>query len=85
MHLLVTDIEWDTDGMPLDECCLPVNVIVLDVPDDIDDEYIDNEVSELLSDAFGFCHQGFLAEKFDNETHAGGGYFPDRLGIIQNK
>jgi hypothetical protein len=83
MHLLV-DVEWDDEGQGLEECCLPTNVVVLDVPDDVDPREMEDTVSELLSDAFGFCHKGFsYCLLTDKNTHAGGGFFPDRLGLCR--
>jgi hypothetical protein len=36
MHIRLADIEWDCDGMdPEDDCRLPLNVLVIDVPDSI--------------------------------------------------
>lgn len=65
MHLIITDIEWDTDGMDaVEDCDLPTTVIVLDA-ESADIDYVDNEISELLSDEFGFCHYGFQAVVFD--------------------
>lgn len=45
-------IKWDTDGASLKECGLPTSVIV---PFYMDED----EVSDWLSDTFGFCHDGF--------------------------
>ena len=86
-HVLISAIEWDDEGMGLEECCLPSQVVVLDVPEeeDSDPEEVEENLSELLSDAFGFCHKGFswgpLYEV--QNTHAGGGFFPERLGLCQ--
>jgi hypothetical protein len=67
MHLIITDIEWDTDGMDaVADCGLPTTVIVLDAESD-DEDYISNEISEQLSDNFGFCHEGFQAEPFNQD------------------
>lgn len=88
MHLLVTNIQWDTDGMGVEECCLPTSVLVLDIdPDEIVDVELadesmgltlDEEIEELLSttlsDAFGFCHGGYQWQIFDaNEVKTHGG------------
>lgn len=45
-------IKWDTDGATYKECGLPTSVIVPFYMDE-------NEVSDWLSDTFGFCHDGF--------------------------
>lgn len=88
MHLLVTDIAWDDEGMGYEECCLPTTVVVLDAPDipeGIQPQEIEDEVSELLSDAFGFCHMGFVWQRLSeiHDTHAGGGFLPERLGLVR--
>lgn len=90
MHLLITEIEWDTEGESIEECALPKNVIVIDAgneldhPDLFDPDDLNEEISNLLSDAFGFCHYGFQVEKLTKQhnTHGGGGLLLDRLGII---
>lgn len=45
-------IKWDTDGASLKECGLPTSTIV---PFGMDED----EVSDWLSDTYGFCHDGF--------------------------
>ena len=87
MHVLIKP-EWDDEGMGLEECALPATVVVLDVPDvpeGIQPQEIEDELSELLSDAFGFCHYGFTWERLTEvqDTHAGGGFLPERLGLIR--
>lgn len=81
MQLLITAIQWDTDGEELDECALPETVVMLDAPGNPDEDTI----SETLSDAFGFCHGGFQWERLSpvQDTHAGGGYYPKRLGLCR--
>lgn len=66
-HLWATDIQWDWDeeeGNPN----LPSDVLI---PDTMAQEYIDldpeeeevaDEVSDWLSDVYGFCHKGFNLE-----------------------
>lgn len=63
MHLLLIP-DWDTDGESLKACNLPAHVIVINAHDgaDKDQEYLDNDLSEALSDTFGFCHNGFEVE-----------------------
>lgn len=58
----VTDIKWDTDGEDAEELGLPEEMTV-EVPDEMTDageilEYIE----DALSDATGFCHDGFCTE-----------------------
>ena len=45
-------VEWDTDGMDEEELDLPNEV---EVPSDIDDD----QVSDWLSDIYGFCVKGW--------------------------
>lgn len=85
MHLLITEIEWDTEGETIEECALPQNVIVIDADNELDHpDDLNEEISNLLSDAFGFCHYGFQVEKLTKQhnTHGGGGLLLDRLGVI---
>lgn len=50
-RLMVTDIQWDSDGEELpDEIQLPIGMV--------DDE----DISDYLSDKTGFCHEGFCIE-----------------------
>ena len=51
-NLVVTNIEWDTDG---EDCALPSEVTV---PANIMVK-IDEIISDYLSDEFSFAHKGF--------------------------
>lgn len=84
-NVLVTDIEWDDEGMGLEECMLPSNVVMLEVPDNASGEEIEETASEQLSEAFGFCHKGFNWQVLSpaQDTHAGGGFFPNRLATMR--
>jgi hypothetical protein len=90
-HVLISGIEWDDEGMGLEECRLPSHVVVLDVPEerDADPEEVEENLSELLSESFGFCHEGFqwapMSAIYPHRTHAGGGYYPDSLGVVYYK
>ena len=86
MHLLVTNIAWDTEGQTLEECCLPETVVVLDAPD-IMYGAITDPLGELLLNSFGF---GFDPSKLTwevlgscHDTHAGGAFFPKNLAIVK--
>lgn len=48
------NIKWDTDGATFKECGLPRSVVI---PDTISND--EEEISDWLSDTFGFCHNGF--------------------------
>lgn len=60
-NFLITRIEWDTEAEPEEDCGLPSKVVVLNVPQELwsDEDELDNQFSELISDCFGFCHRGF--------------------------
>jgi len=90
----ITDIEWDTDGEPIEECGLPETVMVLcdhqhddGVAATLDGprEVLEEILGEYLSESFGFLQRGFrysigAAESY--RTSGGGGYCPKRLGLI---
>lgn len=59
----VTDIKYDTDGEVLD---LP-KTLIIDIPIDIvDDEEIDDYISDEISNRTGFCHFGFTTTEVIN-------------------
>ena len=60
MKFLVTDIKYDTDY--IDD--LPKEIIV-DVPNDVHKELIDDYVSDQISNITGFCHFGFSMERLN--------------------
>ena len=82
---LLTNIQWDTNGESVEECNLPEYVLVIDVLTPLDDEFVEETIGDSLSEAFGFTHDGFSWEQLTpaQYTHAGGGFFPDRLGVIR--
>lgn len=80
MANLLVLVEWDTDGEPLEDCALPENVLILDTPEDIGSDE-EEQIAELLSESFGFCHTTWSWERFNHQTHAGGGFFPPNLGV----
>lgn len=55
-----TNIKWDTDGDKRTLASLPTEVDIPFSPNEFGsyDEFID-EVSDWLSDEYGFCHFGF--------------------------
>jgi len=59
--LLITKIDWDTEGMKaVEDCNLPLAVLVVNAPNCWDtEEYKDGVLSEELSEVYGFCHYGF--------------------------
>ena len=53
----VFNIKWDTDGAEVD---LPSFMILNIETNDLDDlDYLEDCISEYLSDHTGFCHDGF--------------------------
>jgi len=62
MHLIAT-VEWDCDGMkPVEDCNLPLKVLVLNAPDEWKDDEYQEALSDALSEVYGFCHDGFTLE-----------------------
>jgi len=84
MHCLLTEVQWDLEGQPIEDCNLPTTILVLDVPPIGDPE---ENIAEVITEAFGFRHYGFKWERFSSthDTHAGGGFFPSHLGIVAYK
>lgn len=61
-HMLLENIQWDTDGMrPVEDCNLPVNVLAINVPgrDRFSENDIEFYLDVLLSETYGFLHYGF--------------------------
>ena len=81
MHVLLTQIDWKTDGESLADCRLPEQVVALDVPAEFDVD----QLGSLLQEAFGFIHCGYKWEKLSevHDSHAGGGFYPSNLGVIR--
>lgn len=85
--ILIKNIDWDTEGETRQACALPAEVLVVDVPEDLDleDSEVQDILSNELSEAFGFAHGGYKVEPYDfnkHLTHAGGGYFPEDLAVM---
>lgn len=85
MTLLITEIQWDTEGHPLEECQLPTTVLVVECFDPTTPEFVQEIIGETLQEAFGFIHHGFKYERLADvqPTHTGGGIFPPRLAVMQ--
>jgi len=56
---LITNIEWDTDGVPIDNLPAFANMIIEDLPTGTTDEMIEDIISDYLSESCGFCVFGF--------------------------
>lgn len=60
MATLLLKPDWDTDGMkPVEDCNLPLHVLVVDAPEEWDDENYRDSLSDELSEVYGFCHYGY--------------------------
>jgi hypothetical protein len=55
MLYIATDIKYDTDGEDID---LP-SQLEIEVPDNIEEDEIDEYISDEISNITGFCHFGF--------------------------
>lgn len=61
--IIVTNIDWDTDGEDVelpDEIIIEIDENNIDLLEDLDD-YADN-LLDYLSDTYGYCIKGFNAE-----------------------
>lgn len=67
MKLLITDIQWDCDGMkPVEDCGLPTTVLVLNAPDTFtNDDEEGEELGTHLSDVYGFLFDGYKVQPVD--------------------
>lgn len=60
MKVRISDIDWDTDGVPAEDLGLKKE-IEADIPDEEGD--LPDLVSDWLSDTFGYCVFGFSCER----------------------
>ena len=70
--MLVTNIKWETDGEVVD---LPKEV---EVPDGMSDD----EVSDFLSDTYGWLHNGFSLPMTDDDVDEFGMYVNEAEGKV---
>jgi len=61
MKYLCYNIKWDTDGMNPAKLGLPTKTVI-DLPAD-KDPCPDDDLSNALSDQYGYCHFGFEFEE----------------------
>lgn len=66
-HLWAVDIQWDWDEEDGDsrlpnEVLIPDNVAMECIDLNLDVEEACDEISDWLSDEYGFCHKGFSLE-----------------------
>ena len=64
MKIIVKNIKWDTDGETVDG--LPDNVVIDELTPNMAE--VEDEISDYLSDTYGFCHYGFDYEIVNNTT-----------------
>jgi hypothetical protein len=57
--IIITNIQWDTDGVPVDNLPAFANMIIPDLPTGTEDAQIEDIISDYLSDSIGFCVFGF--------------------------
>ena len=55
---LLLNTQCDTKGESVEGCNLPTNVLVIDVLTPLDDEFVEETISDTLSEVFGFTHDG---------------------------
>lgn len=60
----VINIKWDTDGDKEVLKSLPTEV---EIPEEMTNPIDEDEISDWLSDQYGFCHYGFEIEGEDEE------------------
>lgn len=60
---LITNIEWDTDGVPIDNLPAFANCILDDLPTGTTDAQIEEILSDWLSDSVGYAVFGFDYEQ----------------------
>ena len=75
MNVHFTEIDWETDGLSLEECGLS-NECTLDINEalaadhDNMDQFLEEEAANILSDRFGFLVQGCKFEVMKTVTIA---------------
>jgi hypothetical protein len=73
--LLITNIDWDTEGMKaVEDCNLPLAVLVVNAPDNWDNDEYKNEdggLGDILSETYGFCHYGYEVVEISPDVPGG--------------
>lgn len=67
MKCRVYDIDWDVrdpefPDQTVEELGLP-DEITVELDDGLDDEEVEETLSDAITDGYGFCHNGFKYEK----------------------
>jgi hypothetical protein len=60
---IITNIEWDTDDVPVDNLPVFANVLIDDLPTGTTDAQIEEILSDWLSDSVGYAVFGFDYEQ----------------------
>ena len=82
LSIIVTDIDWDTEGQALEDCKLPEAILVVDSHHPMSGQ-LEEFIGVEIFNKFGFNHNGFKCERYvDQATHPGGGYFPKNLALL---
>ena len=78
LRICVTDIDWDTEENGEEEdVSLPKDVLIsdrfkegdyTDEAGEIDTDALLDDVSDYLSDTYGFCHRGFHTEIYREKS-----------------
>ena len=77
--LLINEIQWDCDGFdPVDDCALPLNVLVVGAPTDYEDADYQERLACFLSDTYGFCHRGFGMQEIVGDKPGRVRHFDDK-------
>lgn len=78
---LLTDIEYDTDGRKVK---LPKEIVV-DIPDDVEDDEIQEYLSDEISNRTGYLHKGFSSSKLNAKGKKVTDWTTGRKGKIRNE
>jgi hypothetical protein len=79
INLIVTGIQWDSEGHSKKECELPDTIVILNSPNFI---FLDEEIiGKTISESFGFNINGFQWEEFVYT----GKFYPPNLALIEFK
>lgn len=77
--LLINEIQWDCDGFdPVDDCALPLNVLVVGAPLDYEDEEYQERLACFLSDTYGFFFNGFSVSLIQGDKPGRVRHFDDK-------
>lgn len=65
-QILVTNIEWDTDGIDIEELDLPTEVTItnpsVEMIEEVEEDGYCDEITDFLSDEYGWLVAGYSVE-----------------------